>query len=84
MNILLAGGSGYIGRELGIRLTELGHNITVLTRNKELHKGTLPYPCDTYLLGRKRSFFDKNYDGIINLCGESVSRSRWNSSFKKS
>ena len=37
MNILLAGGTGYIGGRLSEYLVEIGHSVTVLTRK---HKGS--------------------------------------------
>ena len=35
MNIVITGGTGLIGRHLIPRLLELGHQITVMTRNPQ-------------------------------------------------
>lgn len=45
MNILITGGTGFIGRKLIPELKKQGHNISVLCRNKEKAFSILPNDC---------------------------------------
>ena len=47
MKVLMTGGTGCIGKELGIKLAGQGHEITVLSRSPKSYQGMLPYPCQT-------------------------------------
>ncbi|EKN67587.1 NAD dependent epimerase family protein [Neobacillus bataviensis LMG 21833] len=77
MKIVIAGGSGFIGKKLTFVLLENGHKIIILTRNdqqslrnvsyvKWLEEGTLP----------EKEI--KNADEFINLAGVSINDGRWN------
>lgn len=75
MNILITGGTGFIGSHLIKRLQKDNHNITVLTRNinNALKK-----------LGSSVSYIDEltiavieNSDAVINLAGEPIAEKRW-------
>lgn len=54
MNIVITGGTGLIGRHLIPRLLELGHQITVVTRNPQKASSVLGPPGDA-IAGAGRS-----------------------------
>ncbi len=62
MKILLFGGTGFIGRHLVAHLSQNGHNVVIVSRNKEHLEELIP-ESESY--------------GIINLAGESIQKSRW-------
>ncbi|WP_252179124.1 TIGR01777 family oxidoreductase [Endozoicomonas sp. 4G] len=83
MQILITGGTGFIGRRLVARLLSKGHRLTVLSRRdaEDVHR----------LLSNEvksvKSLSAVNpavaFDAIINLAGEGVMDERW-TSFRKS
>lgn len=78
MDILIAGGTGFIGSKLTKHFIELGSVVYVLTRNlKNLKKqGSIVFLND---------LTDKNlcFDVIINLAGEPLNKNRWDPVVKK-
>ena len=74
MTIVIAGGSGFLGRKLVKRLEDDGHAVAVLTRrptrtqdvqwNPDGSPGTLPQSLD-------------GQDAVINLAGEGIADRRW-------
>ena len=79
-SVLIAGGTGLIGRELGKRLAAKGYQLTVLTRG-----ASAPPPCPCRLLSYKealsckeqaRKLFQKT-DAVINLAGANIASKRW-------
>ena len=77
MNILLTGGSGLIGSELTEKLIENGHQVRILTREKEIE-----HPFYHWSKDRIDDKVFENLDGIIHLAGASISK-RWTKSYKK-
>jgi uncharacterized protein (TIGR01777 family) len=85
MRIIIAGGSGLIGRELTTALTADGDEVIILSRSPEMVKG-LPIGVkvirwDGKTIEEWGKFID-NSDGIVNLTGENLSGegllpSRW-------
>lgn len=79
MTIVIAGGSGFLGRKLVKRLQQDGHTVSILTRrpagktdvrwNPDGSSGTLPKHLD-------------GKDVIINLAGEGIADKRWTSARK--
>lgn len=73
MKILIAGGTGLIGRQLEKDLTVTGHQVFILTRSprKENHIKWDPY--------NKQIELEKilNVEAIVNLCGSGIADSRW-------
>lgn len=75
MTIVVAGGSGFLGRKLVDRLRAEGHTVSVLTRNPagpldvkwnpDGSAGELPRHVD-------------GKDAIVNLAGEGIADKRWN------
>ena len=77
MNILLTGGSGLIGSELTKILIENGHQVRILTREKQIEHPFYHWDKDTI----DEKVFE-NLDGIIHLAGSLIAK-RWTSSYKK-
>jgi uncharacterized protein (TIGR01777 family) len=72
MNILITGGTGFIGSKLCSRLMKDQHHLVVLSRHPETIKspihgiGSLDHLTD-----------DIVFDAVINLAGESIAEKRW-------
>lgn len=87
MNIVITGGTGFVGEKLVTQLIENGHSVSVMTRApkkvESLFKGKAtaihwdaPYndiPADTF----------KDAHALINLMGENIGGKRWSESQKK-
>lgn len=76
MNILVTGGTGFIGQALLPELEAAGHHCTVHSRSPRSDAGGRRYV---------RSFAeldDSPIDAVINLAGESMAGSRWSDRFK--
>jgi uncharacterized protein (TIGR01777 family) len=83
MNILLTGGTGFIGSELCPMLLRDGHYLNILTRNPEKHgeqqaKNLKFISWNTPLIAVMEWA-----DAVINLAGESIFGRRWNEQVKK-
>jgi len=76
MNILITGGSGFLGLALGKRLIAQGHNLTVLTRNGASTQAKLG-PSITTLDSLAQITPSDCFDAVINLAGEAIFASRW-------
>ncbi|MAX56624.1 MAG: TIGR01777 family protein [Alcanivoracaceae bacterium] len=76
MNILLTGGSGFIGRHLCRRLAAHGHHLIILTRKpRRVARGL---PEEARLVSSLDDIADDEIiDGIVNLAGESLFAGRW-------
>jgi len=84
-NILLIGGTGFIGQELGTHLAYEGHNLSLLTRDSSV-SCQLAYPATVHewLPDYKiPAAALENIDTIINLAGESIASGRWNDEKKR-
>ncbi|MGQ3887870.1 TIGR01777 family oxidoreductase [Legionella sp. CNM-1927-20] len=81
MNILIAGGTGFIGRELVTALKST-HNITVLGRNKAKLKATFPTVSHLTWADLPQQPAQQ-YQCIVNLCGHNIAASRWSSQVKQ-
>lgn len=75
MKILIAGGSGFVGRYLIKQLLQQGHEITLLTRqpNYTLENVTV-YQWDGQSISTK---LENDFDVVINLCGYNIAAKRW-------
>lgn len=70
MNILIAGATGLIGKQLTIELKKRNHNVILINRHMNIDQAPL-----------KQKF--ENINAIINLAGENISAHRWTESYKK-
>jgi uncharacterized protein (TIGR01777 family) len=70
MKVIVAGGSGFIGRHLVRSLVADGHAVRIVTRR--------PDPCDNLSLAWNRVAEEVDgSDAVVNLAGESVGGLRW-------
>lgn len=79
MKVIVAGGSGFIGKTLIKELKSNGHEVILLTRKNNKSNSSVQWD------GKSSGGWEKVIDGadaVINLCGETVAQ-RWNSSIKK-
>lgn len=82
MKIVIAGGTGFIGRRLTTMLLQAGHEIIVLSRSEKENDGRLTY---VKWLGNgafpEREIGDA--DVVINLAGVSINEGRWTKAHQK-
>lgn len=69
MNILITGGTGFVGKQLIKALLQKGHHIYVLTRSPEVHTNT---PGVTYYDYKVSAETFPTIHVIVNLAGESL------------
>jgi uncharacterized protein len=87
MNIVIAGGSGFLGRALIDALTRDGHDIVILTRQPSSSRPASS-PIRTVVWtpdgqsGPWAAAID-TADAVINLAGESIAAGRWTAARKK-
>jgi hypothetical protein len=83
MNILITGGTGFVGDELRIMLLKEGHNLVIVTRSPK------KYEDENAQNQRFISWEDdlvsemEEMDAVINLAGESIFGQRWTEEVKK-
>ncbi|SMO42128.1 TIGR01777 family oxidoreductase [Gracilimonas mengyeensis] len=77
MNILISGGTGFIGQELRTLLLKQGHDLVILTRSPEKYK-------DESAKNQRFVSWDDNLpglmndvDAVVNLAGENIFALRW-------
>lgn len=77
MNILITGGTGFIGSALSQNLVEQGHDVIIKTRARALVKQPLNSIEDLNQIAS-----DEVIDIIINLAGEPIANKRWSTKQK--
>ncbi len=79
--VVLIGGSGFVGQELGITLVQKGYHITLVSRNPSRLKGMMSFPCQWASWNPKTENFPpkllEDCYAIINLAGDSVADGMW-------
>ena len=82
MNVLVTGGTGFIGTHLCNRLHDMGFSLYVLTRN--IKNGQKVLPTETHLITSFEAI-EKSIpiNIIINLAGEGIADKRWTNERKK-
>lgn len=87
MKILLTGGTGLVGKALGIRLAQEKYEIRLLARNPERARAGLTYPCEIFPWDGENDIPPpkalKGVDVVIHLAGENIADQRWTSARKK-
>lgn len=80
MKVVIAGGSGFLGRILTERLTRSNHSVVVLSRNPETVRNAFTKAevesWDAASLGTWAKRID-GADAVVNLTGESIAGKRW-------
>lgn len=83
MNIIITGGTGFIGEELQNLLLRRGHNLVIITRSPE------KYADESAKNLRYKGWDDAlsdemdRADAVINLAGENIFGQRWNEEVKE-
>ena len=79
--IVVAGGTGFIGRALVSELAKTGHQVVALTRDPAAHGGLFPEGVRTVEWdGRTVSGWSRHIDGalaVVNLTGDNLAKGRW-------
>lgn len=87
LSILIAGGTGTIGRSLQDYLRAQGHNVAVLTRGNTSLSGSVPLfswnPGSHLDLDEISQQWGHRIDAVINLAGSSISQIPWTKKRKK-
>jgi uncharacterized protein (TIGR01777 family) len=87
MKILMTGGTGLVGKALGIELVRRGHQVTLISRNRKDAQQNCPFPCDVIeaelTSGPLPAGTLPDCDVVINLMGESIATGRWTEAKKK-
>lgn len=79
MNILISGGTGFLGRAFAQAFLSLGHSVTVLSRNPQ----TAHVPAGVQVAGWDGAtptgwgHLIETTDALVNLAGENIGASRW-------
>jgi uncharacterized protein (TIGR01777 family) len=79
MNVVVAGGTGFLGQALVTRLRAEGHRVQVLTRHATGGSQLVWNPDGG--VGSWSQAID-GADAVVNLAGESIAGRRWNASHK--
>lgn len=80
-NILIAGGTGFIGRHLCDYLLGLGYQVWVLSRNPVAARDLLNEKVN--VVGRLDELTAIDFTALINLAGESLASARWSDKSKQ-
>lgn len=87
MKVLITGATGLVGKELATELIIDGHELIILSRDKERAKAKLNLPADYYNWEPASELAPKEAvqkaDCVINLMGENLSAKRWSSKQKE-
>jgi uncharacterized protein len=80
LKILLTGGTGLIGRAVGPRLCQAGHQIVFICRDIAKAKKRVQYPCEMIQWDGVSALPPdclKGVEGLVHLAGESIGQGRW-------
>jgi uncharacterized protein (TIGR01777 family) len=81
MRVLIAGGAGFLGQKLALRLRHEGHRVQILTRRSSLSADTITWNPDGTPGGLSQHLEDA--DGVVNLAGETLAKWPWTKQRKR-
>ncbi len=82
MKIVIAGGSGFVGRKLTEVLWEEGHELVILTRGEQREDRNISY-VKWLQEGTAPENDIESADAFVNLAGISINEGRWNEEHQK-
>jgi len=87
MKVFLTGGTGLVGKEVGIALIKAGHQVVTLSRSAKKAQLNLPYPAEIIEADLSQGPLPqgslRGVEAVIHLLGEGVADSRWSSERKE-
>lgn len=83
MNILITGGTGFIGQELRETLLQVGHNLVIITRDSKKYEDEAASNQRFICWKDNLTSEMENCDVVINLAGENIFGQRWNEEVKE-
>ena len=86
MKVVIAGGSGLIGRELTRRLVADGIEVAILSRHPERVSGLPPMAVAVRWDGVSAGALAPRLEGasaVVNLAGENIAAGRWSAARKR-
>lgn len=87
MNVLIFGGTGFLGTKLTKELISSGYKVSVITRNRQITEDKVESNVDLIEwdnISPLSSIYDsKDFDVVINFAGESIGNRRWSNSVKQ-
>jgi uncharacterized protein (TIGR01777 family) len=86
MKIVIAGGSGFLGRPLAAALATDGHDVVTLTRGDGPRRGQTRSRAVTWMPSGDIGPWAAEIDGagaVVNLAGESIAGRRWSTAHKE-
>ena len=83
MNILVTGGTGFVGKALVTALLSHGDSVTVLTRSIEKAQSVFPEKTPQFLTALSTLKDLNAFDAVINLAGEPIFDKRWTAQQKE-
>ena len=83
MNILVTGGTGFVGKPLVKALLSRGDSVTVLTRSIEKAHTIFPEKTPQFLTALSTLKDLNNFDAVINLAGEPIFDKKWTAQQKE-
>lgn len=83
MNILITGGTGFIGQELRETLLKEGHNLVIVTRSPKKYEDEGASNQRFISLEDNLPAEMENCDVVINLAGENIFGQRWSEEVKQ-
>lgn len=83
MNILITGGTGFIGEELQTILLKEGHNLIIITRSPKKHEDESAKNLRFISWDDDLASEMEDIDAVINLAGENLFGQRWTDEVKQ-
>lgn len=83
MNILITGGTGFVGASLVKHLTELNHKVVIVSRKEHVPETGIVYTKLPDPDQRYPQELIEQMDGVVNLGGHNISQGRWSKAVKK-